>query len=232
MRHAQAEKPLTEAEEIEAMLPWLVTGTLSRADEERVTRYLETHPEAAAHVALAREEHDAAIDVNESIPAPRTAALDRLMASIATTPQQRQIVVPTPSSVWESIASFLGGLSPRTLGFAATTAVILLVVQATAIGLLATRDAGKGVGGYTTASGSRSAPAQDGIVALVTLQPGVTASALTAALVELKGSIVEGPTADGYYRVRMPGVKADSAVAIAKLKAKADIFGLVIQASR
>ena len=72
MRQSQAEKPLTEAEEIEAMLPWLVAGTLTRAEEARVTRYLETHPDAAAHVALAREEQDAAIDVNEAIRAPRT----------------------------------------------------------------------------------------------------------------------------------------------------------------
>ena len=138
-------------------------------------------------------------------------------------------MVPSPSSVWDSIAGFITGLAPRTLGFAAATAVVLLVAQATAIGLLATRDIGKGGGTYTTASGPKAA---DGIQALVTLQPGVTASALTAALFELKGSIINGPTADGYYRVRLPGEKAESGAAIAKLKAKSDIFGIVIQASR
>ena len=171
--------------------------------------------------------------VNELIRAPGNAALDRLMASVAATPQQRSFVVPSPRSVWDGIAGFITSLTPRTLGIASAAAVVLLVVQAAAIGLLATRDSGTaGSGTYTTASGPKTSPARDSIQAMVTLQPSVTAGALTAALVDLKGSIIEGPTADGYYLVRMPGTKSESAAAIAKLKAKADIFAFVIQASR
>ncbi len=216
-------KPLSEAEEIEAMLPWLVAGTLTRTETARVTRYLETHPEAAAHVALARDEREAAISGNETISAPSSANLDRLMASVANSAQARSISVPSPASVWEKVASFVGSFSPKTVGFAAAAAALVLVAQAATIGVLVKRDAGAG---YQTASGGPVAIA-DGIQAYVVLQPGVTGGALTGTLMELKASMIDGPKAGGIYRLRIASEKADGANAIAKLKARSDIFSFV-----
>lgn len=224
MKPAPNAKPLTEAEEIEAMLPWLVAGTLSRSETSRVTRYLETHPEAAAHVALARDEREAAISGNEAIAAPSTANLDRLMASVANTSQPRSIAVPSPASIWESIAGFVSSLSPKTLGMAATAAALVLVVQAATIGTLINS---KSTGGYQTASGGPVSATTEGVQALVSLQPGVTAAALTAALSELKAAIVDGPKAGGVYRVRIAGDKTDATVIVAKLKTRTDVFAFV-----
>ncbi len=216
-------KPLSEAEEIEAMLPWLVAGTLSRADTTRVTRYLETHPEAAAHVALARDEREAAISGNETIAAPSSANLDRLMASVANTTQPRMLSVPSPASVWEKVAAFIGSFGPKTLGLAAATAALLLVVQAATIGILVKRDAGSG---YQTASGGPTVVI-DGVQALVTLQPGITGAQLTAALTELKASVIDGPKAGGIYRIRLAADKTGSANVIAKLKTRTEVFSFV-----
>jgi anti-sigma factor RsiW len=223
MKSQANQRPLTEAEEIEAMLPWLVTGKLTLAETARVTRYLETHPEAAAHVALARDEQHATVSGNEVIAAPSTAALDRLMTTIARTPQPRHLSVPSPASVWDKIAGFVSSLSPKSLGIAAAAAAIALVVQAAAIGVLMTRDGG----GYETASGPPAGTGES-VYALVTLQPGIAASALTAALRDLGGAIVEGPRSDGHYRLRVAGKAADAPVVIGKIKARGDVFATVL----
>ena len=175
-------------------------------------------------MALARDEREASISGNETIAAPSTANLDRLMASIAKTPQSKHFAVPSPASVWDKIANFIGGISPKTLGFAAATAALVLIAQAAMIGVLVNRDAG---GGYQTASGGPATVAGDGVQALIALQPGVTASALTSALTELKAAIVDGPKAGGVYRVRIAADKTDAQSLIAKLKTRTDIFSFV-----
>jgi len=217
------EKPLAPADEIEAMLPWLVTGKLSPAETARVASYLDAHPDVAAHVALAREEQDAAIAANEAIKAPGAAALDRLMAQVAASPQPRTFSVPSPLSVWEKIAGFINSFSPTTLGIAGAAAAVVLALQAVTIGMLVTRETGAG---YQTASGP-SAGIAVGVEALVSLQPGATAGALTAALRELKATIIGGPTAEGYYRLRLAGNKADAAGIIARAKARGEVFAFV-----
>lgn len=224
MKAQMNQSPLAEADEIEAMLPWLVTGKLTRAEEARVTRYLETHPQTAAHVALARDEQDAAIFDNETIKGPSSAALDRLMAEVAVTPQSRLFSVPSPASVWDRIANFVGGFSPTTLGIASAAAALVLVVQAATIGVLVTRDKGA-TPGYGVASGPVSA-AGEGIKAIVILQPGVTAGALTQSLSELKAAIIDGPRG-GNYVLRIAGDKAEAQAVIARVKARTDVFAFV-----
>jgi hypothetical protein len=216
--------PVAEADEIEALLPWYATGTLSAADMQRVNRYLEAHPKIKAHTRLVQDERDAAIVGNEAITAPCPAMLDRLMASIAATAQPRQMTIPSPQSVWEKIAKALSSVAPRSLGFAAAAAAVALVVQTAAIGVLINRDRGAG---YQTASGGATTPAGAGAYALISLHPNVSATSLTAALSELKMTIVDGPKAGGMYRVRTAADKADAAIALAKLKGRADVFAFV-----
>lgn len=219
-------QPLGEADEIEALLPWLVTGKLTMAEESRVNRYLETHPMAASHLGLAREEHDASITANEAISAPSPATLDRLMASVAATPQVRSFTVPSPASVWEKLAGLIVGVAPRTLGFAAAAAALVLVAQTATIGVLMNRDGGV----YETASGDPATLATPGIQALVSLQPGVSAQTLTATLSQNKAAIVDGPRAGGIYRLRIAAEKADAsavAEALNRLKERSDVFAFV-----
>ena len=61
---------LSERDEIEALLPWYVSGKLDAHSRARVERYVREHPEAKAHLTLAREESDATVTANEAIAAP------------------------------------------------------------------------------------------------------------------------------------------------------------------
>src|SRR5262245_24097385 len=102
---------LSERDEIEALLPWYVSGTLDAKSRARVERYIETHPEVKAHLALAREEADAAIAANEAIAAPGRDALERLRASVAAAPR-RQPAVGLLSEISGRIADWLAGFAP------------------------------------------------------------------------------------------------------------------------
>jgi anti-sigma factor RsiW len=215
---------LSQVDEIEALLPWFTTGKLSAADRARVARYLEQHPQTAAHLALAREEQQAVIAGNEAIAAPGRAGLDRLMASIAAVPAPRTAVVPSPWAVVEALAGMIRNLAPRTLGLAAAAAALLLVVQAVTIGTLSTRSTP--AGGYTTASGDTTV-ATEGVQALVTLVPGISINTLTTALNELGATIVDGPKPGGIYRLRLAGDTARTPLAIERIKARTDIFAFV-----
>lgn len=218
-------QPLSEADEIEAMLPWLATGKLSAAETARVTGYLAAHPAVASHRQLVHDEMDASTAGNEAIAAPAPANLDRLMAMVAATPQPRVFAVPSPASVWEKLAGFVNGMAPRTLGIAAVAAALVLVAQTATIGMLMN----SGGGTYQTASGG-SAMTVAGVQALVSLQPGVSAQALTAVLTQAKAVIVDGPRAGGIYRLRMTTEKADEAATAAflkQLKDRSDVFAFV-----
>ncbi len=127
--------------------------------------------------------------------------------------------------MWDKIASFIGGFSPTTLGIASAAAAIVLVAQAATIGVLMTREKAAAPG-YVSASGPVT-PAGEGVQALVTLQPGVTASALTESLKDLKAAIVDGPKAGNIYRLRIAGDKNEAPAALARIKARTDVFAFV-----
>jgi len=73
---------MDEREEIEALLPWFVTGKLAEAERVRVELYLAEHPDVARQVALAREESVETIAGAESFGVPSRASFDRLMAEV------------------------------------------------------------------------------------------------------------------------------------------------------
>ena len=216
---------LTGADETEALLPWLVTGRLTAGEQARVAAYFEAHPAVVSHVALAREERDGSVAGNEAIAAPSPAALDRLMAAVAVTPQPRRLMVPSVTSVWDKFAALLGNLTPRTMGLAASAAAVVIMAQAITIGTLLPREGGR----YFPESGPETAGVANGLEVLVALQPGAAASAFTSALVELNATVIDGPRS-GLYRLRIRSGTIDTAVAnqtIANLKAHPDVFAFV-----
>lgn len=223
MMTPEENETLSEADEIAALLPWYVTGKISDVDKDRVETYVQAHPEVERHIALAREEADAAFTVNQEIPAPLQ-ALDRLKASLAGSPAVR--LQGMKASLLERVGAFLGGLTPRQLAYAGIAAVLALVVQAASIGTLMVRDHDGGRSGYQTASGPKEA-ATAGTFALVSFKPAATAAAISTFLADSKFSIAEGPRAGGLYRVRLSGgvlSKAGADAALAKLKARADLI--------
>ena len=194
MSNAQHER-LSERDEIEALMPWYVSGKLDASSRARVERYLEAHPEDRAHLALVREESDATITANEAIPAPGPEALDRLRASIAAAPRRR----PLLAQLSERFADWLTGLAAPQVAFTAAVAALVVVLQAAAIGaLLVERGA---TPDYQTAGGEETG--SEGIEFLVGFSDTATASEISAILERLDAVVVDGPRA-GLYRLRVP----------------------------
>src|ERR1700694_1407004 len=71
-----------ERYDIEALLPWHAAGTLSRRDAQRVEQALADDDELKRHFELVREELAETFHLNETLGAPSTRAMARLMAAI------------------------------------------------------------------------------------------------------------------------------------------------------
>ena len=192
---------LSEREEVEALMPWYVSGKLDARSRARVERYLETHPEDRAHLALVREESDATIAANEAIPAPGAEALNRLRASIATAPRRQ----PLWAQLSERLVDWISDLAPPQLVLATAAAALVVMLQAAVIGaLIVERTAAPD---YQTASGEDTT--SEGIELLVKFSETATAGDISAILDDLDAVVVDGPRA-GLYRLRLPG-KGDEA---------------------
>lgn len=204
-----------DRDDIEDLLPWYATGRLSPSERTRVQAYLARHPGAAAAAALAKEEAEAAIAANAAIPGPSSAALDRLMASIASAPQQKAYRPASTDGIFDRLAAWLSSLSPQHLGYAAAALITMFVVQAVTLGtVLLSRDAvfetatGPVGGGLATSSADL----------LIGFVPEATMADVTHVLKANGLTVVDGPRA-GLYRVRAASASADTAALASKLKA-------------
>jgi hypothetical protein len=68
--------------EIEELLPWHATGTLSRRDADRVEQALAGDRELARQYDLVRQELADTIHLNETLGAPSPRAVEKLFAAI------------------------------------------------------------------------------------------------------------------------------------------------------
>ncbi|MCC7250967.1 hypothetical protein [Hyphomicrobium sp.] len=203
---------MTERDDIEALLPWYVTGRLAPAERARVEAYLDAHPDAARGLALAREEAEASIAASDAIAPPDPAALERLMASIASAPQYRRASAAKPGLI-ERLARWLSSLAPHQLAYAAAGLIALLMLQAVTLGTVFMMPDAV----YQTATGpdggaARSSPAE----LLIGFAPEATMADVSHFLKENGLTVVDGPRA-GLYRVRSES-QADAATLADKLK--------------
>jgi hypothetical protein len=204
---------LKESDEIEALLPWYVTGKLSPEQSAGVARYLEIHPQIATHLQLAQEELVETIAANEMLGVPTSKVFGSLLASVFTerTSARRSLV-----SKWvEQLGIWLNGLAPAQLSAVAIAATLVLLLQAISIGMLVVQNpTGKS---YQTASAPQAMNTATGTFAIVSFVPGATAGDLDAFLNEIGAEIVDGPKGGGLYRIRVASERlqpeaADAAV--------------------
>jgi anti-sigma-K factor RskA len=187
-----------EREQIEELLPWHAVGTLSRRDAQRVEQALEKDADLARRFALVREEMSETIHLNETLGAPSSRAMERLLAGIETeSGPARQTRRSFSLSAW--ISEQLSALSPRTLAWSATAAVLAIALQA---GLLASMYAGRSGSSFDTASLSQGRGAVGGAYVLVSFAPQATVSEITNVLKTNGLTVVEGPRGDGFYKVQ------------------------------
>ena len=71
-----------ERHEIEELLPWHATGTLSRRDAGRVEEALAGDRELARRYELVRQELAVTTHLNETLGAPSARAMEKLFAAI------------------------------------------------------------------------------------------------------------------------------------------------------
>ena len=190
------EKDAPERGEIEELLPWHAAGTLSRRDAQRVEDALRSDPELARRYAHVREEMNETILLNESLGAPSSRAMDTLFAKIDAEPAR------AGGSTRKSGAGFSGfllSLSPRALAWAASAAVIAILLQA---GFIADMVWQQSPTGYQTAS-APSATQAAGAYTLIRFAPQASVDDVNKFLEANKLTIVAGPMPGGLYKVQV-----------------------------
>lgn len=190
-------------EDIEALLPWFEKGTLPPEEARRVEEYLQTHSEDLRYLELIREEAEETITANEMAGIPSRAALDRLMADIATEPKSARAVVREKAGGFFS--RLFGQGTPGWVPVATGLACLVILVQAAAIGVLFTHPQGFGdpQGGPGLADGPVERVSDNGRVVLIRFTPNATAEDISTLLRSLNATIVEGPKPGNVFRVRI-----------------------------
>jgi hypothetical protein len=188
-----------EREELETLLPWHAAGTLSPADAARVEAALAADPELARHFAVVREEMSETIHLNEALGVPSAQTLDKLLAAIDTEPRRYP-----RAALGGWVARLLGATSPRTMAWAATIAVLLIVLESGALTTMLLSERGST---YETASVPVAPTVSRGLTisshVLIRFTPGATAAEITQFLEANKASVVDGPKPGGIYRLRV-----------------------------
>jgi anti-sigma factor RsiW len=181
-------------EDIENLLPWHAAGTLDRRDAQRVEEALANDGELARRFALVREELGETIHLNETLGAPSGRAMEQLFAKIDAEPA-RSPKMSFSLGAW--LTNFAASLSPRTLAYAATAAVLAIVLQAAVItGVIVNERSNQGV--FQTASYPSA-----GTFVVVRFAPDVTAAEVTNFLESNRVAVVDGPKLGGMYKVRI-----------------------------
>jgi len=186
-----------ERQDIEQLLPWHAAGTLSRRDAQRVEDALARDPELARRYALVRDEFAETIHLNETLGAPSARAAENLFAKINGEPARRPAV---SLNLGNRIVEFFASLSPRTLAWSASAAVLAILLQAGLIGGVLLRETK--TTGYQTASAPTTDPGV-GAFALIRFAPQASSDDVTKFLEANKLSIAAGPMAGGLYKVRV-----------------------------
>lgn len=192
--------PKTDAEpmEIDLVAPWSATGKLSRDDAAALDRMLADDPDLAARLDFAEEERAETVALNEALPTPSRASLDRLFQRIEA---HEAANAPMTAGLMNRLSSWIAALSPRTMGLAAGAAALVIALQA---GLLTQAYFGGSSGtAYETASDGSTPAGVTGTVALVAFQPKAGAGDVAKLLAETKTEIVGGPKPGGVFLVRL-----------------------------
>ncbi len=212
-----------ERDAVEDLLPWYVVGTLDARDMARVDAALQSDPELARRLEIARDEMGETVLSNQAMGAPSAKVLDKLFASIDAEPVRKPAMSASIFDLGGRLASWL---QPRTLAWATIAGAFVIALQA---GMM-TDIIGSSGKTYETASKQQGAGVLAGTFVLVTFAPEATAAQIASLLGEAGGSIVEGPRAGGIYRVRIGGADfstVDRDLVIALFKAKSGVIRFV-----
>ncbi len=182
---------LTEREEVEALLPWYVTGKLNRVDRERVERSLAQSPELSRQLAMIEDDRRATIAANERIALPHTLSADSLI----------ELLPPRRSGLADRLLAplrkFFTAPTAESVQWAAAVVAVAFVLQGLALAIFL---GGRPEARYETASGGPN-HTQRQTTLLVRFVPGASLDAIGEALETRNMRIVDGPKPGGLYVV-------------------------------
>jgi len=214
--------PLAERDELDALMPWFVAGTLSPKDRARVEAALAADPSLQASLRAAEAEFEAVLADNDARAVPGHDAIDKLMARIDKAgPAVGRGVAAT---MVERLGRLLQGLTPKTLALAGAGLAALALVEA---GFLSRALVGSAEDPYHIASGPGGLAQREGAFVLVQFVDTATSGAIASYLRDLDAQIVAGPAAGGLYRLRIAPKPLSAAEYNAKVAALAQRRDLI-----
>lgn len=183
--------------EIEDLLPWYANGRISPVDRLRVEAAVASDAELARRLELVREEMAETIAANEALALPSSRAFDKLMAGIEATPVAPRPLAAAKAGLIDRLGAFVASLAPRRLAYAALAVAAVMVVQAAVLtGVVGER------GGASLQTASQGTVATEGPTLLVAFAPKAEIAAIAALLKRHGVGVVEGPKANGFWRLR------------------------------
>ena len=212
--------------DLELLLPFYAIGRIAAADRARVEAALAVDPELALRLEIVRDEMAETTLLNESLGAPSPGALDRLMAGVDAQPRRRGLLASARGGFMTWLGSLMAAQPPRRLAYAGAAACALIAIQGIALTGVVLRERT----GFETAS--VPAVASERYV-LLSFASDARAGDIAAFFRRFDASVVDGPRANGYFKVRVGDASLTQAQvdAIAsRMKAEAAIVRFVAPA--
>jgi hypothetical protein len=166
--------------------------------------------------------------LNESLGAPSHRALDRLMDRIEAEPREAPLLTRAKGGLMAWLGGWLSAQPPRRLAYASAAALVL------------DRDpgcrpdqvcrAGRG-GGFETASAPGARPSERYV--MLSFAADAKASDIAAFFKRYDASVVDGPRANGFFKVRVGDASLTTAqvdAIAASMKAEGSIISFVAPA--
>lgn len=200
-------------QEIIELLPWYVNATLSSEEKAIVSSHLEGCAECAGEVRSLTAMRKAVIAVGDQAPDPSPFLLNRALAEIENYERQRAQAegrpAPKPENLRDRLRAFRENWWPATPVFArfamATQLALLLAVGTVALYQYnhprVVRESPYGV---TAGPSGPNTGSEAKAKISVAFNEKASAREIRQALSEINGTIVDGPSAQGFYTVQLP----------------------------
>jgi anti-sigma-K factor RskA len=213
MRHDQHHHGPLEPQDVEELLPWYVTGRVSRDEAKGIEAALKTMPDLADKLAQVQREREAVARAAEAVEPAPPETLQNLLQQVETTRQWR---VPRIDNRGEAGGRLKAAMGRSVVWQAAFAAACVAIV---ALGIQVYNPPAPGELGLTTSISGAGGP-----TLLVTFQPEAKAEDIAALLTSVNATIVSGPKPDGAYVVQIPaGQASDIDAATTNLLSRKDL---------
>jgi hypothetical protein len=201
-------------EGMDLLLPWHLTHTLKKEEEEKIKKHLRSCSICRRELKQIKHEQRLYQSAAEEIPIPQT--FPHLLNEI----EQRE-----EGGIWQRIAALIPRPQPA---LAATLIVAQFLVIIGLVTILALNPWGAGEQLYRTLSGSSLVEGKGPRISIL-FQDGVQEKTAREVILEIDGTIVNGPTPMGLYTVGLRSQMSPEELqhVIASLRQKKDTIRFV-----